>query len=175
MSSSAPGINPAKHHEQIDTNAWIAPGVVIRGDVTIQEESSVWFGAVIRGDTEAVQIGRRTNIQDTCVIHADPGFPCQIGNEVTMGHGAIAHGALIGDRAMIGIRAVVLNGAEIGEGALVAAGALVKEGQKIPAGKLAVGVPARVIADVSNEQTERIRMSAVHYVSAATAYRNVER
>ncbi len=162
----------AKHHaDLVDPSAFIADNATVLGDVTIGERSSVWFGAVVRGDTEAVRIGQRTNIQDLCVLHADPGFPCEIGDDVTIGHSAVVHGATIEDGALIGIRAVVLNGAKVCEGALVGAGAIVTEGAVIPAGHLAVGVPAKVVRELSAEQIERMKHGAKHYASAIDAYR----
>ena len=160
--------------ELIDGSAYLAPDVVIRGHVRIGAESSVWFGAVIRGDTEVVEIGRRSNIQDLAVVHCDPGFPCQIGDQVTLGHGAIVHGASIGNGSLIGIRAVVLNGACIGAGSLIGAGAVVPEGSEIPPGVLAVGIPARVVRDLTSHDVTRIQHAANHYVQAAQAYREAE-
>ena len=161
-------IQPSTVHESV----FVAPGAVVVGDVTIGEDSSVWFGSVIRGDTERIAIGSQTNVQDLCVIHADPGLPCIIGDGVTLGHGAIIHGATIHDNAMIGIRATVLNGATIGAGSIVAAGALVTEGTEIPPNSLVFGVPGKVVRPVSDAQGERIRSAAEHYVAAARAYRD---
>ncbi len=155
----------------IDENAFVAANASIRGDVVIGTESSVWFGAVIRGDTEKVTIGRRSNVQDLGVLHADPGFPCRIGDDVTIGHAAVVHGASVDDGAMIGIRAVVLNGAEIGKGAIIGAGAVVTEGQQIPPNSLALGVPAKVIRELNEADQQRLRHAAEHYVEAAKRYR----
>ncbi len=166
-----PGIDPCFHPDKIDATAFIAAGVIIRGDVNVGADSSVWFGAVIRGDTETVRIGSRTNVQDGSVIHSDPGFPCQIGDDVTIGHGAIVHGAEVGDGALIGIRAVVLNGARIAAGSIVAAGALVTEGAVIPPDSLVMGVPAKVVRKLSDADHRRSRNAAQHYVQAAAAYR----
>ena len=162
------------HPELIDETAMIAATAIIRGDVSVGSESSVSFGAVIRGDTEKVSIGCRSNVQDLCVLHADPGKPCQIGDDVTIGHAAVVHGATVGDGAMIGIRAVVLNGANIGDGAIVGAGAVVTEGQEIPSGSLAVGVPAKVIRQLAESDVHRLRHAAAHYVKAAREYKQVE-
>lgn len=159
------------HPELIDESVFVADNATIRGDVSIGAESSVWFGAVLRGDTEKVHIGRRTNVQDLSVIHADPGKPCHIGDDVTIGHAAVVHGAQVGDGAMIGIRAVVLNGAEIGAGAIIGAGAVVTEGQQIPGGCLAVGIPAKVVRELSESDRQRTRRAAAHYVKAAKEYR----
>jgi carbonic anhydrase/acetyltransferase-like protein (isoleucine patch superfamily) len=126
---------------------------------------------VVRGDTESVEIGRGSNIQDLAVLHADPGFPCRIGDHVTVGHAAVVHGATVQEGALIGIRAVVLNGAVVGAGAIVGAGAVVPEGREIPAKHLAVGIPARVIRELTDEDLERLRETAQHYVEASRVYR----
>src|SRR5688500_15169659 len=122
--------------EQIDPTAFIAPGAVVLGDVTVGPRSSVWFQAVLRGDVEKIIVGAETNIQDGCVLHADPGFPCMLGDRVTLGHGAIVHGATVEDDVMIGMRAVVMTGARIGAGSIVAVGAVVLEGMEIPPGSV---------------------------------------
>jgi carbonic anhydrase/acetyltransferase-like protein (isoleucine patch superfamily) len=164
-------IDPQFHPELIDDLALVAAGVTVRGHVRVGAESSLWFGAVIRGDCERVEIGARTNVQDLAVIHSDPGFPCRIGDGVTIGHAAVVHGATVEGGAMIGMRAVVLNGAKIGAGALIAAGAVVTEGTEIPADTLAMGVPAKVIRPLNDDDRERIRHAAAHYVRAAAVYR----
>jgi carbonic anhydrase/acetyltransferase-like protein (isoleucine patch superfamily) len=105
--------------ELIAADVLLAPGAVVLGDVTIGAESSVWFNAVVRGDSERIVIGQQTNVQDLCVLHADPGFPCVLGDRVTLGHGAIVHGAMVEDDCLIGMRAVVMNGARIGAGSIV--------------------------------------------------------
>ena len=163
-------LDPGVHPELLAADAFIAPSATIRGRVKIGRQSSVWFGAVVRGDTEWVEIGNRSNIQDLSVLHADPGYPCHIGDDVTVGHAAVVHGATIEDGALIGIRAVLLNGAKVGTGAIVGAGAVVTEGMEIPAGHLAVGVPAKVIRELTQEDTERLKQTAGHYVAAAVAY-----
>ncbi|WP_164104182.1 gamma carbonic anhydrase family protein [Candidatus Laterigemmans baculatus] len=165
-------IDPHEHPELIDERAYVAPTAVIRGQVRIHAEASVWFGAVIRGDTERVEIGARTNVQDLAVLHADPGYPCQLGEDVTIGHAAVVHGATIESGVMIGIRAVVLNGAQIGQGSIVGAGAVVTEGAVIPPGSLVVGVPGRVVRPVNESNQARIREGAKHYVAAAARYRD---
>lgn len=164
-------IDPLEHPELIDERAFVAPTAVVRGHVRIHAEASIWFGAVVRGDTERVEIGERTNVQDLAVLHADPGFPCRLGSDVTIGHAAVVHGATIESGVMIGIRAVVLNGAQVGHGSIIGAGAVVTEGTVIPPGSLAVGVPARVIRPVNESNQARIREGAKHYVAAAARYR----
>lgn len=157
--------------ELVDPTAFIAPTAVVLGDVTIGAEASVWFGAVVRGDTEAIRIGRQTNVQDGCILHADEGFPCTVGDRVTLGHGAIVHGATVEDDCLIGMRAVVMNGARIGKGSIVAVGSLVTEGTVVPAGSVVMGQPAKVKREVSERDRERIRHAAEHYVAAGHAYR----
>ena len=159
------------HPELIHESVFVAANATLLGNVRLAVEASVWFGAVVRGDTEVVEVGERSNVQDLCVLHADPGFPCQIGKDVTIGHGAVVHGATIEDGAMVGIRAVVLNGAKIGAGSIVAAGAVVTEGKVIPPNSLVMGVPAKVVRELSQQQKERSLHAAAHYVHAAKSYR----
>ncbi len=159
----------------IDDSAFIAVGAVVLGEVRIGAEASVWFGAVMRGDAERIEIGPRTNVQDQCVLHGDPGFPCILGADVTVGHSAVVHGATVEDHALIGIGAIVLNGARVGRGAIVAAGALVTEGSEIPDGMLAVGSPAKVIKPVSDELATRCRENCQHYVQLAAKYKKASR
>ena len=158
----------------ISETAWIAPTAIIRGDVTIGDRSSVWYHSVIRGDVEVIEVGCDTNIQDLCMLHADAGFPCLLGNRVTVGHGAIVHGAIVEDEAMIGMKAVIMNGARIGAGSIVAVGSIVTEGMIIPPGVIAMGAPARVKRQMEERDRERIRHAAAHYVEAARAFREAE-
>jgi carbonic anhydrase/acetyltransferase-like protein (isoleucine patch superfamily) len=153
--------------DQVDPSVYRAPGAVVVGDVTIAALSSVWFNAVVRGDAESIRIGSRTNIQDLCLVHADPGFPCTIGDGVTLGHAAIVHGATVEDDCLIGMRAVVMNGARIGKGSLVAVGSVVTEGVQIPPGSLVMGTPARIHREVTERDRTRILRAAEHYVQAA--------
>jgi carbonic anhydrase/acetyltransferase-like protein (isoleucine patch superfamily) len=157
--------------EQVAADVFLAAGAQVVGDVTIGEESSVWFNAVIRGDCEAIRIGRGTNVQDNCVLHADPGFPCVLGDGVTVGHAAVVHGAKVGDNVVIGMKAVVMNGAEIGRDSLVGVGAVVTEKTVIPPGSLVIGLPGRVLRSLTAEEIDRNRHSAAHYVAAAKAFR----
>jgi carbonic anhydrase/acetyltransferase-like protein (isoleucine patch superfamily) len=153
--------------QQIAPSVWIAPGAVVIGDVTIGEAASVWFNAVLRGDTEQIVIGRQTNVQDLCMLHADPGQPCHLGDRVTLGHGAIVHGAIVEDDCMIGMRAVVMNGARIGAGSIVGVGAVVTEGTTIPPRSLVLGLPGKVVRATDQRDLERIRQAAEHYMAAA--------
>ena len=157
--------------EQLDPTVYIAPGAVVLGDVTIAAQSSVWFNAVVRGDTEAIRIGSQTNVQDLCVLHADEGLPCVLGDRVTLGHAAIVHGATVEDDCLIGMRAVVMNGAKIGRGSIVAVGAVVTEGTQIPPASVVMGLPAKVVRSASEGDMERITHAAAHYVEQAKKYK----
>lgn len=156
---------------QIAPDAFIAHNAVIVGDVHIGAQSSVWFGVTIRAELERVRIGARTNIQDGSVIHADPNFPCLIGDGVTVGHRAIVHSARIADNVLIGMGAIILNGAVIGEDCIVGAGALITEGKEIPPRSLVLGVPARVVRELTEGELQRIRISAAQYVHNGQRYR----
>ena len=149
---------------------WIAPNASVIGDVALGEDSSVWFGAVIRGDNERIVVGPRTNIQDNSVLHADAGVPLTIGADVTVGHMAMIHGAQIGEGSLIGIGAILLNDCRIGRGCIVGAGALVTEGKEIPDHSLVVGSPARVIRAVTAEEQSGLMESARHYVAQWKRY-----
>ncbi|HEX5848892.1 MAG TPA: gamma carbonic anhydrase family protein, partial [Rubrobacter sp.] len=127
---------------QVAESAWVAPGAFVIGDVHLGDESSVWYGAVLRGDTEPIRIGDRTNIQDGCILHADPGYPAIVGRGCVVGHNAVVHGCQVGDSCLIGMGATILNGSKIGDGSIVAAGAVVPEGREFPPRSLIVGVPA---------------------------------
>jgi carbonic anhydrase/acetyltransferase-like protein (isoleucine patch superfamily) len=151
--------------------AFVAPGAYVIGAVSLAEESSVWYGAVLRGDTEAIRIGARTNVQDGCVLHADPGYPTTIGNDCVVGHNAVVHGCEIGDGCLIGMSATILNGAKIGEGSIVAAGALVPEGKEFPPRSLIIGAPAKRVKEVSEAQTQDIARGVRTYVERAIAHR----
>jgi carbonic anhydrase/acetyltransferase-like protein (isoleucine patch superfamily) len=155
----------------ISDSAWVADTAQVIGRVELGDDASVWFGTVIRGDTETIRIGRRTNIQDASVLHADVGKPLIIGDDVTVGHQVMLHGCTIGNGSLIGIGAVVLNGAIIGKGCLVGAGSLVTEGKEFPDGVLIVGSPARVVRHLSSDQTSGLLTSARHYVENASRFR----
>lgn len=152
-------------------SAWVADSAQVMGNVELAEESSIWFGAVVRGDTETIRIGRRSNIQDLSVLHADVGMPLTVGEDVTVGHQVMLHGCTIGDGSLIGIGAVVLNGAKIGKGCLVGAGALVTEGKEFPDGSMILGSPAKVVRQLTPEQLSGLRLSALHYVENARRFR----
>jgi len=157
---------------QLGSVAWVAENATVIGDAMLGPRANIWYGAVVRGDVEAIRIGADTNIQDNSVIHVDSsGFSTVVGDRVTVGHRVVLHGCRIGNDALIGIGAIVMNGAEIGEGALVGAGALVPPGAKIPAGMLAVGAPARVKRPLTDEEKAEMRESAPHYVQLAREHR----
>ncbi len=141
------------------------------GDVTLGDDVSVWPGAVLRGDRDAIRVGAETNIQDGAVLHCDPGLPLAIGARVTVGHRAVLHGCTVRDGALIGIGAIVLNGAVVGEGALIAAGAVVGEGMEIPPHSLVVGVPARVHKPLNEAQRARVAQGYATYVALKELYR----
>lgn len=155
---------------QLSEGVFVAPGARLIGRCRLGSDVSVWFNAVLRGDLEPIEIGARSNVQDGAVLHTDPGFPCRIAEDVTVGHGAIVHGASVGRGALIGMGAVVLTGAKVGERALVAAGALVPEGREIPPGWLAVGVPAKPLRRLTPEELERMERGVRHYVQAKERY-----
>jgi carbonic anhydrase/acetyltransferase-like protein (isoleucine patch superfamily) len=155
----------------IDDSAWVADSAQVMGNVTLAADASIWFGAVVRGDTETIRVGQRTNIQDLSVLHADVGMPLSIGDDVTVGHQVMLHGCTIGDGSLIGIGAVVLNGAKIGKGCLVGAGSLVTEGKEFPDGSMIMGTPAKVVRQLTPEQLQGLLQSAQHYVSNAQRFR----
>jgi len=156
--------------EQAHESVFIAAGAVVVGDVTLEEDVGIWFNAVLRGDCAPIRVGRGTNIQDGTIVHADPGFPCTIGEGVTVGHAAIIHGATVGDNALIGMKSVIQNGAKIGEGAIIAVGAVIPEGMEVPSGSLVMGLPGKVKRPVSDAEKEMILLSAAHYVENAKQF-----
>jgi carbonic anhydrase/acetyltransferase-like protein (isoleucine patch superfamily) len=160
------------HSPQLDEGVWVADSAHVIGSVVLGRDASVWFGAVLRGDTETLRVGPGSNIQDGSVVHADAGFPTTIGAGVTVGHQVMLHGCTIGDHTLIGIQAVVLNGAKIGRNCLVGAGALVTEGKEFPDGSLIVGAPAKAVRPLTPEQIEGLKRSAQHYVNNARRYQN---
>jgi carbonic anhydrase/acetyltransferase-like protein (isoleucine patch superfamily) len=147
----------------VDDDAWVAPGATLVGAVTIGPASSVWYGAVLRGDGDRITVGARTNIQDGCVLHADPGIPLTLGDGISVGHRAVLHGCTVDDDTLVGMGAVVLNHARIGPRCLVAAGALVLEGVEIPAQSLVAGAPAKVRRALTDDEVERLRGNATTY------------
>ena len=144
---------------------YVAESASVIGKVRLANDTSVWFGAVLRGDNESITVGENTNIQECAVIHTDPGFPCILGSNVTIGHQAMLHGCQVGDNSLIGINAVVLNGAKIGRNCLIGANALVTENQEIPEGSLVIGSPAKPIKQLTTAQIQKLKESAEHYVT----------
>ena len=155
----------------IAESAWVADSAEVMGDVTLGDDVGVWFGVVIRGDTDSIRIGSGTNIQDLSVLHADVGMPLVLGEGVTVGHKAMLHGCTVGDNSLIGIGAVILNGAKIGSSCLVGAGALVTEGKEFPDGSMIIGSPAKVVRQLSAEQIAGLRLSAHQYVVNAQRFK----
>ncbi len=148
-----------------DQNYWIAPNAVILGDVTLKKNSSVWFGAVLRGDNEPIVIGEDSNVQENVVMHTDPGAPLTVGARVTIGHLAMLHGCEIGDGSMIGIGAVILNHAKIGKNCLIGAGAVVTEGKVIPDNSVVMGAPGKVVRELTPEQIAKLGSGVDGYVA----------
>jgi carbonic anhydrase/acetyltransferase-like protein (isoleucine patch superfamily) len=154
----------------LDPAAWVAPGCAVIGSVRLAADASVWYGSVLRADTESITIGAGSNVQDGSIVHADPGFPTVVGAGVSVGHRAVLHGCAVEDGSLIGMGAVVLNGARIGTGSLVAAGAVVLEGTQVPPGSLVAGVPARVRRPLTEPERADLRRTAERYVERARAH-----
>lgn len=154
---------------------WIADTARVFGQVTLGSECSVWYGAVIRGDGDTIRIGNRSNVQENAIIHVDPGFPVEIGEECIIGHGAIVHGATLGNNVLVGMQATVLNGARVGNFCIIGAHALVTEGMEIPDYSLVMGVPAKVVKTLSDEQVKKVKQNAVSYVELSREYLKYER
>jgi carbonic anhydrase/acetyltransferase-like protein (isoleucine patch superfamily) len=151
-------------------SVWLAPTSTLIGRVVLGSESSVFFGAVLRGDSADIVVGARSNLQDNVVVHADPGFPARVGDGVSVGHGAVLHGCTIADDSLVGMNATVLNGASVGSNCLIAAGAVVLEGTVVPDGSLVAGVPGKVRRELTEDEREGIRTNASHYVALSRAY-----
>ena len=156
---------------RIHDSAWVADNATVIGEVELEEDASVWFGAILRGDSALIRLGKRANVQDGSVVHADAGIPATIGDGVTIGHLVMLHGCTIGDGTLVGIGAVILNNARIGRNCLVGAGALVTEGKEFPDGSLIVGSPAVAVRSLSAAQIERVNLAATHYVDNARRFR----
>jgi carbonic anhydrase/acetyltransferase-like protein (isoleucine patch superfamily) len=150
----------------------IFPGAHIVGDVTIKENVSVWYNAVIRGDTSSISIGKDSNVQDNCVLHCSPGLSLNIGENVSIGHAAVVHGCTVEDNVLIGMNATILNGAHIGKNSIVAAGAVVTENHEFPDNSLIMGTPGRAVKEISEKQLELIKFNAKHYVNLSKSYDN---
>ncbi|MBS0233600.1 MAG: gamma carbonic anhydrase family protein [Proteobacteria bacterium] len=151
---------------------WVAPNAIVLGKVKLDEDASVWFGAVLRGDNELITVGARSNVQDGSVLHTDPGFPLTIGEDCTIGHMVMLHGCTIGRRSLIGIGSIIMNGANIGEECVIAAGALITEGKEIPPRSMVMGSPGKVVRQLSDEEVERFGRAAGRYVANWKRYAN---
>jgi carbonic anhydrase/acetyltransferase-like protein (isoleucine patch superfamily) len=157
-----PGIHPS---------AFIASTAAVMGDVSLGEEASVWYNAVVRGDMAPIVIGARSNIQDGTIVHVDAGVPCTVGERVAVGHRVILHGCTVGDDCLVAMGSVLLNRVTIGAGSVVAAGAVVPEGMQVPPGSLVMGVPGRIVRQVDSALAERVAATWKHYVKEARAHR----
>lgn len=166
MIYSLDGITP-----EIDPEAWVADSAAIMGRVVLAAASSVWFGAVLRGDNEEIRVGAGSNVQENCVLHTDMGFPLVIGANCTIGHKAMLHGCTIGDGTLIGMGATVLNGARIGRGCLIGACALITEGKEIPDGSLVMGAPGKVVRVLDATAQAKLLASAAGYQANARRFR----
>lgn len=156
---------------ELHPSVYIAPTATVTGDVGMESGSSAWFGAVIRGDDAPIRVGERSNVQDNAVLHVDRGFPTTIGRGVTIGHGAIIHGATVEDECLIGMGCMILNGARIGTLSIVAAGALVPEGMQVPPRSVVMGMPGKVVRQVNDADIERTRDGVQIYVDRAIKYK----
>ncbi len=157
---------------RLHETAWVAPGATVIGDVTLHENASVWYGAVLRGDINRIIIGPGSNVQDGAAIHLSDDFPAIVGELVTIGHSAIVHACTVGDEVLVGMGATILDGAEIGARSIIGANALVTTGTKIPAGSLAIGSPAKVVRQLTTDEQQKIKTWAVKYVQNAKFFRN---
>jgi len=155
----------------LDETAWVAPDANVIGNVALEADTSVWFGATLRGDNEAIHVGRGSNVQENCVFHTDIGFPLVIGVNCTIGHKVMLHGCTIGDNSLIGMGATILNGAKIGKNCLIGAGALITENKVIPDGSLVMGAPGKVVRTLEGPAIQAITASALHYAQNAARFR----
>lgn len=155
----------------IHSTAFIAATAALMGDVSVGEDASIWYGAVLRGDMAPIVIGGQSNIQDGTIVHVDEGVPCSVGRRVGVGHRVILHGCTVEDECLIGMGSILLNGVRIGTGSVVAAGAVVPEGMQIPPGSLVMGVPGRIVRPVDEALTRRVAFTWRHYVEQARAHR----
>ena len=161
-----------KDQPTIEGDYYVADNATVLGKVKLCKDSSVWFGAILRGDTELITVGERSNVQDGSVLHTDLGFPLDIGKDVTIGHKVMLHGCAIGDGSLIGINSVVLNGAKIGKGCLIGANTLITEGTEIPDGSLVMGSPGKVRGELNEDQKNGLILSAHHYVENSKRFKS---
>jgi carbonic anhydrase/acetyltransferase-like protein (isoleucine patch superfamily) len=177
LDSSFPSLLPsfflAENEPQIPDSAFVAPGATVLGAVSLGEQSSVWYGAVIRGDIQRIAVGFQSNVQDGCVLHVADAFPCVLGDRVTVGHRAVVHACEIGDEVLIGMGAIVLDGAVVGARSIIAAGAVVTKGMCVPEGSLVVGTPGKVVRSLTQEEQAANGRLALKYVELSRRYREM--
>ncbi|WP_165189531.1 gamma carbonic anhydrase family protein [Caulobacter soli] len=154
-----------------DGEYWIAPNACVMGNVILRKNSSIWWGAIVRGDNDPIEIGENTNVQDGSVLHTDIGSPLTIGANVTIGHMVMLHGCTIGDGSLIGIGSIILNGARIGKNCLIGAGALITEGKEIPDNSMVMGAPGKVVREIGEQHAFVLQASALGYVQNWKRYR----
>ncbi|MBM9462302.1 gamma carbonic anhydrase family protein [Aeromicrobium sp. YIM 150415] len=157
---------------QVADSAFVAPNATLAGSVMVEEGASVWYGAVLRADNEPITIGKNANVQDNCAFHVDVDKPVTLGEGVSVGHGAIIHGATVGDFVLVGMGSIIMNGAVIGEESLIAAGALVPEGMEVPPRSLVIGAPAKVRRELSDAEVERLHLNAAVYENHRDLHRD---
>ncbi len=160
------------HTPQVHEQAWVAPGAVLAGEVSVGAETGIWYTCVVRADLAPITLGARTNVQDGSVLHADPGFPTTIGDGVTIGHRAVVHGCTVADDVLIGMGAVLMNGVHVGAGSLIAAGAVLTQGTVVPPGSLVAGVPGKVRRELGEAERDSIPLSAAAYVHLLGLHRD---
>lgn len=158
---------------KISDKAFVAKNATVIGDVTIEDDANIWFGAAIRGDMDSIYIGKGSNVQDNAVVHVDNGFPVKIGENVTIGHGAIVHGCTVGNNVLVGMGAIILNGARIGDNCIIGAGAMVTQNKDIPANSLLMGCPAKVVREVDEAGAESTRQNALRYIEEGKEYKKL--
>ena len=162
-----------KKLKTVDDNFWIAPNASVIGDVNLERDASIWFNAILRADNEPITIGEGSNVQDGAIIHTDPGFACNIGKKVTVGHMAMLHGCSIGDGSLIGIGSVVLNGAKIGKNCIIGSKALVTEGMDVPDGSMVLGIPGKIKKTLTEEEQSVVPLGAEHYIDNYKKYKQL--
>tara|TARA_B100000073_G_scaffold9462_1_gene7966 strand:- start:617 stop:1144 length:528 start_codon:yes stop_codon:yes gene_type:complete len=162
-----------KKLKTVDDNFWIAPNASVIGEVNLERDASIWFNAILRADNEPITIGEGSNVQDGAIIHTDPGYACNIGKKVTVGHMAMLHGCSIGDGSLIGIGSVVLNGAKIGKNCIIGSKALVTEGMEVPDGSMVLGIPGKIKKTLTEEEQSVVPLGAEHYIDNYKKYKQL--
>lgn len=156
---------------EIDESCYISDNATIIGRVALKKNANIWYGTVIRGDENYIVIGENTNIQDNCTVHIAKDFPTIIGDDVTVGHGAIVHACTVGNRVLVGMGAIILNGAVVGDDVIIGAGSLIPPGKRIPSNSLVMGSPAKVVRELTEEDRKKLKDSALHYVTLANEHK----